>query len=134
MSWVLNYISTFLLMMRRWQNWRQNEQEEESRSASNVKTNGERTMTSSLCWLPTWSFKLNIAVTLQSHVEWTQSVLARNLFILMTIHIIIPCRMEEKCAVSQLVYIDDHSYYSLMSNGRKVCCLTTCLYWWSFIL
>ena len=39
----------------------------------------------------------------------------------MIIHIIIPCRMDEKCAVSQLVYIDDHSYYNPMSNGRKVC-------------
>ena len=46
----------------------------------------------------------------------------------MIIHIIVPCRMEEKCAGSQLVYIDDHSYYSPMSNGRKVCWLTTCLY------
>ena len=29
--------------------------------------------------------------------------------------------MDEKCAGSQLGYIDDHSYYSPMSNGRKVC-------------
>ena len=28
--------------------------------------------------------------------------------------------MEEKCAGSQLVYIDDHSYYSPMSNGKSV--------------
>ena len=46
----------------------------------------------------------------------------------MIIHIIVPCRMDEKCAGSQLVYIDDHSYYNPMSNGRKVCWLTTCLY------
>jgi hypothetical protein len=39
-----------------------------------------------------------------------------------------PISNGRKGAVSQLVYIDDHSYYNLMSNGRKVCWLTTCLY------
>ena len=41
-----------------------------------------------------------------------KAVLAHNLFILMIIHIIIPCRMDEWCAGSQLVYIDDNSYYN----------------------
>ena len=34
----------------------------------------------------------------------------------MIIHIIVPCRMEEKCAGSQLVYIDDHSYLLIVST------------------
>ena len=89
-----------------------------------------------VCWLTTCLYWMIIHIIVPCRIpcRMEENLLAHNLFILMIIHIIIPCRMEEKCAGSQLVYIDDHSYYNPMSNGRKVCWLTTSLYWWSFIL